>query len=120
MQETYGLDIDSIGIDHSVDQYAACAAQLPPTARVFVAENEDRIWGLNESLLAAIANGINTLCWIVGNIGAKKGRRSKRPKMIGPGMQKSDASEQKVKAKVLPIDELKEILSRPRKEVKNG
>ena len=121
LQQTYGLDLDEVGVAHSLAHYATCAAQLPTTARVFVAEDEDRAWGLSETLAAAQVNALNDLLWIRANEG-RKHAKGKPPQPVGPGMShdKRDQSGDRVKASVMSVDELRRQLSRPRREVQDA
>ena len=95
--------------EHGARHCAALVAQLPAGARVRVCEDRDEIWTLETSMLAAVLNAINSLIYMFG---AKKG--DPRPPLVGPSWMASGRGK-KVDAQVMTIDELREVLARPRR-----
>ena len=110
LQEHYGIDLDfAMAGGHTAKHIAALVAQMPAGARIRICENDDERWTLETSMLAAIFNQINALIFMFG---AKKG--DKRPQLVGPSWMVSDSGK-KVDAMVMTIDELREVLARPRR-----
>ena len=95
---------------HAAAHCAALVAQLPAGARLRVSEDADERWTLDASMLAAILNSLNSLIYMFG---AKKG--DKRPPLVGPSWMTQRPNVRKVDAMVMTIDELREVLSRPRR-----
>ena len=106
---------------------ASLTVQLPPNARVRVAQNKDSIWELEHVLLA---NLVNQLAELTHSLCGKKG--SKRPKRIGPSYVTNDKNKsKKVKTQIMSVDKLHEKFAwfermaknkktQPVKEVNNG
>ena len=114
MQEVYGIDIDLAPMQgHSAIHVAALAAQLPHGARIHRAEEQDCAWSLTDVLLAALLNEFRTMEWAM----LDKRRRGPRPQPVGPSYM---AGRHRLKARAMPVDELMEILSRPRTEAAGG
>lgn len=86
---------------------ADLAAMLPRGCRTFSAIEPEFLWTQEDYLLANIANSLNLLVWAQTKDGQKN---RNRPKPIEPpGRKKS--------VEAHTVDEYKELLSKPRKEV---
>lgn len=94
---------------HSTSHVAALAVQLPPDARIRVAEDKDRAWTLDSVTLACILNSLNALIYGLGD----PKRRGAEPKPLGPSWLTRQAM-RTLDARALPIDELMAELSKPR------
>ena len=78
------------------------------------AYDERAVWTAERTLLAAIVNDLNWLVWSK----TKDGQRNRnRPKPVGP----FDAEKKRsITGVAMTVDELNEVLSRPRGEVPIG
>lgn len=79
LQQYYSLDIDMMGIDHSVAHYAACAAMLPLGSRTMSAIDPAAAWGWQERLLSLVEYDLRVLAWQRSRDGANGRNRPKRP-----------------------------------------
>ena len=109
-QRFYGLNLGDMGCAFTVRHAADLAACLPPDGAVAKAINPDWRWGLQEHLLATIADTLRWLQWSKTADGAKN---RKRPKPIPlPGV---DQGKGRMKDAVsVDVDELKRLLALPR------
>lgn len=82
---------------------------LPSDARVRVAEVEDAAWTRDQILMAMTLNSLNGLIYAMSD----RRKRGKRPQMVGPSWMTKGAT-RSLPARAMPIDELMEILNRPR------
>lgn len=111
LQETYGIDIDrAIAGEHTARHIAALVVQLPPNARCRVAANRDNVWTLSDVVNVSTLNALRVFMWSFGD--PKK--RGQMPQVIGPKWM-VDANKRTLPARALPVDELMEVLSRPRR-----
>ncbi len=111
LQETYGIDIDrAIAGEHTARHIAALVVQLPPNARCRVAANKDNVWTLSDVVNVSTLNALRAFMWSFGD--PKK--RGQMPQVIGPKWM-VDANKRTLPARALPVDELMEVLSRPRR-----
>ena len=111
LQETYGIDIDrAIAGEHTARHIAALVVQLPPNARCRVAANKDNVWTLSDVVNVSTLNVLRAFMWSFGD--PKK--RGQMPQVIGPKWM-VDANKRTLPARALPVDELMEVLSRPRR-----
>ena len=94
---------------HSAGHVAALIAQLPDDARLARVEDEDYLWTIDRTLMAAAVNALNLLIYSQGN----KKRRGPRPEAIGPTWMRPRRS---IPARVLAIEELMEELSKARND----
>lgn len=62
-QQYYGLNLDGMGCDYSVDHAAALAANLPPESRCGIASNPLNAWTPQMCLLALIEHRLNIWNW---------------------------------------------------------
>lgn len=88
---------------------ACLLVNLPSDARVRVVEVEDAAWTREQVLMASLLNSLNGL--IYGMSDRKK--RGKPPQIVGPSWMSRGAM-RSLPARSMPIDELMEILSKPR------
>lgn len=110
LQQYYGIDLDhAMSGEHSATHIACLLIELPIDARVRVAEVSDAAWTREQVLIAALLNSLNGL--IYGMSDPRK--RGKRPEIVGPSWMKK-GSTRSLPARAMPINELMEILSRPR------
>lgn len=110
-RQYYQLDLAKSLIEGelALDDCADLLAQLPSDARFFVAINPANLWTTKDYILADIAN--NLRMYIYGHSDdAQKGIN--KPDLILPPGEKQPAK------KKLTKNEIKEILSKPRKAVK--
>ena len=111
LQETYGIDIDrAIAGEHTARHIAALVVQLPPNARCRVAANRDNVWTLSDVVNVSTLNALRAFMWSFGD--PKK--RGQMPQVIGPKWM-VDANKRTLPARALPVNELMEVLSRPRR-----
>lgn len=111
LQQHYGIDLDhALSGGHSPMHIAALVAQMPAGARIRICEDTDERWTLEASMLAAVFNQLNALIYMLG---AKKG--DKKPQLVGPSWMVEPNSGKKVDAMVMTIDELREVLAKPRR-----
>lgn len=108
LQRFYGLDLDELGHSIRVRRMADLAANLPPEAHVWQTFDPRAEWTNRDHLLAAIADNTGFLAWCqtkeAQHAGAKWHGRIPRP---GERGQRTDTV-------AVDVDELAEILSRPR------
>lgn len=95
--------------EHSASHIAMLVTQLPQESRLVHSVNADAQWTLSNVLMAVLIN--NFRMFVYGMSDPKK--RGQKPELIGP----SYITERKstLPARVLPIDQLLEELSRPRR-----
>jgi hypothetical protein len=86
---------------------------LPENSRVMRALNPELVWSWQETLLADIANSLRTLVWHNTKDG-HKGRN--HPQMIENPAYKPE--KKKPQGSAMSVEELRQLLSRPRKPVK--
>lgn len=111
LQETYGIDIErAMAGAHSPVHVAALTAQLPPDARVRVAENKDSAWTLHDIVAVQLLNDFRTFVWAMSD----SRKRGAAPQPIGPSWL-SARRRKSLPARALPVDELMEELSKPRR-----
>jgi hypothetical protein len=60
-QQTYGLDLDGMGVDYSIAHAACLVAQLPPGARIWRGTPDE--WGADTYLLAQMEHTLRVLAW---------------------------------------------------------
>jgi hypothetical protein len=60
-QQTYGLDLDGMGVDYSIAHAACLAAQLPPGARIWRGTPDE--WDANTYLLVRIEHALRVIAW---------------------------------------------------------
>lgn len=112
LQQHYGVDLDrAMAGAHSVHHIACLVMQLPSNARIRCAEHEDSNWTLTDVLLASIINSLNVL---IHCLFSSKRNRGRMPELIGPSWMKEKARTRSLPARALPVDELMEILNKPR------
>lgn len=110
-QQYYGIDLDhAMAGRHTPRHIALLALNLPQQARTIVREDGDMAWGLGDVLLASILNSLNNLIWGMGD----PRRRGRRPDPVGPS-KLTDRGKRSLPARVMPINELMEQLSKPRR-----
>ena len=110
LQQTYGIDIDrAMGGEHTAAHIAALTVQLPPDARVRVAENKDALWTLSDVVNVSTLNSLRLFMWSFGD--PKK--RGNAPQLIGPTWM-VNANKRTLPARALPINELIAELNKPR------
>jgi hypothetical protein len=60
-QETYGLNLDGMGVEYSYAHAACLCAQLPPGARIWRGTADE--WGTDTYLLVGIEHTLRVLAW---------------------------------------------------------
>lgn len=95
-------------LEESVLEAADLAVMLPRGSRTFTAIDPEYAWEQSHYLLANIANSLAILVWAKTK-DAERGRN--KPKMITPP-KKTERDKP-----TFTVDEYKELLSKPRKEV---
>ena len=111
LQQYYGIDFDgAVDGAHSARHVAALVVNLPRESRLAVAENPDMAWSLTDVLLAVLVNSFRGFVW--GMSDPKK--RGSKPDPIGPSWM-TKGKMRSLPARVLPIDELMNELSKPRR-----
>lgn len=114
LQQYFGIDLDkAMSGEHTASHIALLVTQLPQQARLVHSVNDDAMWTLSDVLMAVLIN--NFRMFVYGMSDPK--RRGQKPELIGP----SYITDKKgtLPARVLPIDQLLEELSRPRRST-NG
>ena len=101
----YGCAFDAV-LRESPLEAADLAVMLPRGSRTMTAIDPEYAWGQETYLLANIANSLALLVWAQTKDGQKN---RNRPKPITPPKTRQ--------GKAYTVDEYKEILARPRKEV---
>lgn len=111
LQQTYGIDLDNaMGGKHTAAHIAALVVQLPPNARLRVAEDKDALWTLTDVIAVNTYNALRMFMW--GMSDPKK--RGNQPEIIGPEWMKR-RGKQSLPARVLSVDELMKVLTLPRR-----
>lgn len=96
---------------HTASHIAALAFHLPPGSCLKAAIDPDAGWTRSEILLAAVFNDFNAMLWGMGDPKS----RGPEPHLVGPSwMAKGRQRTHTLAARAMPIDELMEILTRPR------
>lgn len=106
-RQYYGVSFDE-ALRTSVIEAADLATMLPRGSRTFTAINPEYLWEQSHYLLANIANSLQILVWAQTKDGQKN---RNRPKPITPPKRPRE------KTVTYTVDEYKERLSRPRREV---
>ena len=101
-QQYYNLNWDGVGDSYSYLHAAALAAQLPSGSRSFSAIDPENAWGLEARLLSYIEFRLRAIEWELA------GAKGAQPKPIFKPGKSGRASN------AMPIDELREFLSRRR------
>ena len=60
-QQTYGLNLDGMGVDYSIAHAACLAAQLPPGARIWRGTPDE--WDADTYILVRIEHALRVLAW---------------------------------------------------------
>lgn len=111
LQQTYGIDLDiAMGGKHSAMHIAALVVQLPPNARLRVAENKDALWTLSDVIAVNTLNSLRMFMWGMSD----PRKRGNQPEIIGPEWMKQ-RGKHSLPARVLSVNELMEILTLPRR-----
>lgn len=105
-RQYYGVSFDD-ALKKSVVEAADLAVMLPRSSRTFVTINPEYAWEQEHYMLAGILNAVNLILWGQSKDG-QKGRNKPKPLMPPKREEKKEA---------LTIEELNELLSKPRKEV---
>lgn len=101
-QQTYNLNLDSMGEEYTFLHAADLTTQLPSNSRTFVALNPDNLWTLEAQLLAIIEFRIHVIEYRL-----RRGKGEK-PKPLFAHKKQSKEIEP------MPIDEVKDFLNRSR------
>lgn len=118
MQQTYGLDIDRMGVDYTTLHAAALVAQLPEGSRLARAVDPDNEWTLDRVLMATVASDLNWLVWSQTKDAHKHG--SKPPKPIGPSWVRKGDDARQIKGISMTKEQLMAELARAHGEVDDG
>ncbi|QXB43414.1 DUF5361 domain-containing protein [Jonesia denitrificans] len=111
-QAYYGLDLDDLGEGLRVMRAADLAAHLPRDSVTWMAVHPENAWGVQEHLLATIADTLRWLAWAKSEDGK---RNRKRPKPIPrPGDSQDDRGRFSGVEKA-DLDEVKRLLALPRR-----
>ena len=111
LQQTYGIDLDiAMGGKHTAAHIAALVVQLPPNARLRVAEDKDALWTLSDVIAVNTYNALRMFMW--GMSDPKK--RGNQPEIIGPEWMKQ-RGKHSLPARVMSVDELMDYLTLPRR-----
>ena len=111
LQQYYGIDLDvAANGNHSAHHIAALVSQLPRESRLRRIYNSDDMWSLTDVLLALLVNDFRSFGY--GMSDPKK--RGQRPEPIGPSYM-TNSKKKTLPARVMPIDELVQELSKPRR-----
>lgn len=104
-----------MGGDYSICHAACLAAQLPKDSRTFVAANPMCEYASTTNRLLALIEYHAHAGWWMHTEDARKGRN--RPQLLlTPNSDKSGTTQ----GEPLSIDEYRNLLSKPRKEVQHG
>ena len=76
-QRFYGLNLDGMGTDYTVEHASCLAATLPSDSAVMRAVNPRNGWTITEYLLHAIEFDLRVLAWMNSKDGAKGKNRPK-------------------------------------------
>lgn len=111
LQQHYGIDLDGAMCGrHTAPHVAALVVQLPQDARLRVAEDADSTWTLDACLTAMLVNALHMLMYGM----ADRKRRGSPPEAVGPSWMRGRRNSSTLEARVLSVDELMEILNKPR------
>lgn len=113
-QQFYGLNIDGMGRDYTTLHAADLLVELPGNSRIKRIYGGDGIWDFDRVLAALVVDALNVLVWQRTKDGSK-GRN--RPKPIAPQPKREGRH---IGGKAMTIEQLNEILSRPRGVIENG
>ena len=115
LQQFYGIDLDAAASGlHTTRHIAMLVSQLPQESRLVRALNPDMRWSLTDVLLAVMVNKFGMYVWGISD----KKRRGPKPPLVGPSYM-TEANRKSLPTRVLPINELMEELSKPRRRA-NG
>lgn len=96
---------------HTARHIAALAFHLPPGSCLKEAIDPDAAWTRSDILLAIVVNDFNALLYGMSD----PKTRGAQPKRVGPSwMTKGNVHTRNIGGMAMPINELMEILSRPR------
>lgn len=106
-QQYYGLNLDEMGERFSTLHAADLLVELPDDSRTMMRGSDGGAWTFDRTLAAMQLNALNTIAWLQSADG-QKGRN--RPRPVGPFAKKP----RRIEAMAMTVEELDEILSRPR------
>lgn len=110
LQQYYGIDFDNaMSGAHTAHHIACIVSQLPQDARIRTMDGDIQ-WSLDSTLLASILNSVNGLIYGMSD----KKKRGRPPAIVGPLWMRDNAGSHSLPARVMPADELMEILNMPR------
>lgn len=113
-QQFYGLNIDGMGRDFSTTHAADLLVELPGESRIKRVYGGDGTWDFDRLLASLAVDALNVLVWQRTKDG-QKGRN--RPKPITPQVKNSGRT---IGGMSMSIEELNEMLSRPRGVIDHG
>lgn len=110
LQQFYGICLDdAFSGRYSVAHIVALVQNMPQSARISSAYNDDAKWGMTETLLAVLINRFNMFVWGMSD----RKKRGAKPQLIGPRAI-TDGGKHTLPARTLTIDALMRELSKPR------
>ena len=110
-QQYYGIDLDAaMRGGESPRRMAALLMQLPQESRTYRKEDKDAIWTADRQLQAVLINQLAGLMWGMSD----PKRRGAKPQPIGPEAFRKGRM-RSLPARSMPIGELLEELSKPRR-----
>lgn len=109
MQRFYGLDLDQLGYGLRVRRAADLAAHLPEDACIWSEINPLAEWDTTRHLLADIADNTNFIAFSKTKPAQRRGAKwtGRIPRPGEPTPRKGDGTS-------LPVDEIRDLLDRPR------
>lgn len=112
-QQYFGLNVAFV----KPARAARLMYQLPKTSRLFSAINPAMQWGWREILANKANYLLDTIIWQNSNEGVKKHKQTPHPKIFVPDFMKKAMGDEGIKKDTvaLDVDEVKHLLSRPRK-----
>lgn len=106
MQRFYGIDLDhAMRGEHTPNHIAELVRFVPQDSALVRAIDDDAMWTLDRSLLAALLNSLNLMIWGMSD----KSKRGAKPEMVGSSRMRNNG--RALDAQAMPIDELMAVLS---------
>lgn len=110
MQQTYGLNLDGMGVDYSFSHAACLVSQLPSSSRISRTIYPENDWSDETHFLAAIEYDLRVLIWQNTKDG-QKGRNKPKPNKTPSDLEKEQQRKNGFDKKLVDMHLGKEVFN---------